>query len=169
MPKTIRNKFDENLSYINLYYAHMRAKRNKSNRKDVILFEMNLENNLINLRNKLKNETYEIGKYSSFKIYEPKEREIKSLPYVDRIVHQWYVGEFILPYIVPKFIANTYACIRKRGTHKAVNKAQELLIKSSKEYVDGYILKCDIKKFFENIDKDILYDIIKNKYLIKRY
>ena len=81
---------------------------------------MNLENNLINLLNELRNGTYHIGKYFTFKVYEPKERNIKALPYRDRIVHQWYVEEFIKPYIVPRFINTTFACLENRGTHHAV-------------------------------------------------
>ena len=36
--------------------------------------------------------------------------------------------------------------------------------KMNKLYGDYYILKCDIKKFFYNIDKDILFNILK-KYI----
>ena len=40
----------------------------------------------------------------------------------DRVVQQWYVEEFIKPYIIPKFIHCTFACLQDRGTHKAVEK-----------------------------------------------
>lgn len=43
----------------------------------------------------LKNRSYKLGEYRTFKIYEPKERIIKCLPYIDRIVQQWYIHEFI--------------------------------------------------------------------------
>ena len=41
----------------------------------------NLENNIINLMNNLRNKTYRLGKYYTFKVYEPKERYIQALPY----------------------------------------------------------------------------------------
>ena len=86
-------------------------------KKEVILFEMNLENNLMNLLNSLRNGTYKIGLYHTFYVTEPKLRKIQALPYIDRITHQWYVEEFIKPHIVPKFIKDSYAClVNKRNT-----------------------------------------------------
>lgn len=160
MPKSLRNIYDKKLNYIAFYKAHLRASNNKRNRKDVILFEMDLESNLMNLYNSIKNNTYHIGKYHQFIVREPKLRIIQSLPYVDRIVHQWYVEEFIIPYIVPKFINDTYACIKDKGTHKAVDKVQYYMRIMKRKYGQYYILKCDIKKYFYNIDRNILYSIM---------
>ena len=64
--------------------------------------------------------SYRLGKYKVFTIYEPKERIIKCLPYRDRIVQQWYIYEFIKPYIIPRIINTCCACIDNRGTHYAV-------------------------------------------------
>lgn len=161
MPKTIKNMFDKKLNYIAFYNAHIRASSNKKSRSDVIKYEIDLETNLMNLYNSIKNGKYHVGKYHQFTIYEPKKRIIQSLPYKDRIVHQWYVGEFILPYIVPKFIKDTYACIKNRGTHKAVKQLQNYMKIMQRNNGTYYILKCDIKKYFYSIDKDILYTIMK--------
>ncbi|MEG1008939.1 MAG: RNA-directed DNA polymerase [Clostridia bacterium] len=160
MSKTIKNSFFKVLTFEKLYLAHMRAKRNKTNKYEVILFEKNLENNLVILLNKLKEGKYKTGMYRSFKIYEPKVREIQSLPYVDRVVHQWYIEEFIKPYIMKRFIFNTYACLENRGTHKAVYNVKYNLINYKRKFGDCYILKCDIKKFFKSINKDILFCIL---------
>lgn len=170
MPHKIKRAFDEALTFEKLLQAHVRAKKNKTSRMDLIRYEMNLENNLMNLFRKLKDNTYHLGKYNTFYIYEPKERAIMSLPYQDRIVHQWYVEEFIKPYILPKFIATTFACIPNRGTHKAVDAVQKMMRKMQQEHPDYWILKCDIKKFFYHIDKHILFRImqfhIKDKKLL---
>ena len=48
MCKKIRNVFFKNLTFEKLLSAHYRAKKNKAYKKDVITFEMNLENNIIN-------------------------------------------------------------------------------------------------------------------------
>ena len=114
----------------------------------------------MNIVNSIKNNKYKIGEYHEFIVYEPKERIIKSLPFKDRIVHQWYVEEFIIPYIVPKFIKDTYACIRNRGTHKALYTTQRYMKIMKRKYQNYYILKCDIRKYFYSIDKHILYKII---------
>lgn len=49
MPHKIKKIFDEKLTFENLYQAHLRAKNHKSGRKDILSFEIHLENNLINL------------------------------------------------------------------------------------------------------------------------
>lgn len=164
MPKKIKNCFNKNLTFEKLMEAHQRARIHKTYKDEVIKFEMNLENNITNLLNNIKNKQYHLGKYYTFTIYEPKERIIKALPYKDRIVHQWYVEEFIKPYIVPKFINTSYACLKDRGTHKAVEQVQKQLQNFKRNYGNFWILKCDIRKFFYSIDPYILFKIMK-KYI----
>ena len=164
MPKKIKNCFYKNLTFQKLLEAHNRARKHKTYKYEVIKFELNLENNLTNLLNSIKNKSYRLGKYHSFKVYEPKERIIKALPYIDRIVHQWYVEEFIKPYILPKFIDTSFACLEDKGTHKAVDKLQKYLRIFQINHNNFWVLKCDIKKFFYNIDPYILFNILK-KYM----
>lgn len=127
MSITIKNQFIKKLTFSKLYEAHLRASKGKRNKKEVLLFEMDLETNLGNLYNQLRNGTYQLGAYREFKVYEPKERVIKSLPYRDRIVHQWYIHEFIKDYVTPRFIKDSYACIDGRGTHLAVSNLQKYM------------------------------------------
>jgi hypothetical protein len=144
--------------------AHYRAVKNKRNKLEILKYEEDLETNVANLLNQLKNDEYKLGKYREFTIYEPKERIIKSLPYKDRIVQQWYVYEFIKPYIIPRFIKDTYACLDNRGTHKCVLQTQKYMKQMNKKYKTYYIIKGDIKKYFYSIDKDILFKIM-HKYI----
>ena len=171
MPKTIRNAFYKKLTFVNLVNAHYRAVEGKRSKLEPLLFEQDLETNISNILYKLQNDTYRLGKYKEFKIYEPKERTIKSLPYKDRVVHQWYVYEFIKPYYMKRFIKDTYACIDGRGTHSCSRKTQVYMKRMQKKYKNYYIIKCDVKKYFYSIDKDILYRIlskvIKDKPLLK--
>ena len=164
MSKKIRNVFYKELTFEKLLSAHYRARQHKAYKAEVIKFEFNLENNLINILNSLSNKTYRLGKYFTFKIFEPKERFIQALPYRDRIVHQWYVEEFIKPYIVPKFINTSFACLTDKGTHKAVQEVQHQMQIYKRNFGDFWILKCDIRKFFYSIDPCILFEILK-KYI----
>jgi len=163
MSKTIKRCFDEKLTFQKLVEAYERAKRGKGLKREILLFEMDLETNLIALFKELKDGSYLFGKYREFIVKEPKERLIRSLPFRDRIVHQWYVEEFIKPYVFPRMIKDTYACIDGRGTHKAVFAVQKYMRRMQKRYGNYIILQCDIKKFFYSIDKDILYSILKKK------
>lgn len=163
MPKKIKG-YDQKLTFINLLNAHNRARLHKTNRKEVVKFEFNIDNNLNSILRKLKTDSYEVGKYREFIVYEPKLRLIKALPYEDRIVQQWYIYEFVKPYIMKRFISTSCACIENKGTHYAADKIQKYMRKCKKENPDYYIVKCDIRKFFYSIDKNILYNIMK-KYI----
>lgn len=50
-----------------------------------------------------------------------------------------------------RFIYDSYACRKGKGTHAAVDRAQEF----SGKY--PYVLKCDIVHFFPHMDHQILY------------
>ena len=163
MSKTIKNVYDKSLTYHKLFNAYKNACIGKGNKKNVLMYSKDVERNIIKIKSELENSNYKIGSYNTFVIYEPKIRIIKALPFKDRIVQQWYIKEFIKPYILPRFIYDSYACIDGKGTHKAVDRLQYFMnkMKINNNY---YVLKCDIRKFFNNIDKDILFHIMK-KYI----
>ncbi len=163
MCKTLKNCFYEKLTFKKLLEAHERARDGKRSKKEVIIFEMDLETNITKMLDEIKNGTYQFGNYRTFKVYEPKERIIKSLPYRDRIVHQWYVEEFIKPYYFKRFIKDTYACLDGRGTHKAVINVQRQMRKMKKSSGRYYVLKCDIKKYFYSINKKILLSLLSKR------
>ena len=66
MPKTIKKCFYKNLTFEKLMEAHKRAKKHKVYKKEVIEFEFNLEKNLINLMNNIKNKKYHLENYHEF-------------------------------------------------------------------------------------------------------
>ena len=168
MSKTIKNCYYKKLTYDGLYSAYVRASLNKRNKRAVIKFSIDLETYLSNIYADLYNNSYKSSKYREFIIYEPKKRTIKALPFRDRIVHQWYIEEFIKPYIVPRFIEDSYACIIGKGTHQATLKLNKYMRIMNNRYGDYYIIKFDISKYFESIDKKILYEII-CKYISDKY
>ena len=127
------------------------------------MFELKLEQELLELEKQLKTGTYKHGGYTKFKIYEPKERIIMASEYKDRVVHQWYVEKFIKPYFVPQFISTSYAGIEGRGMHKASKDVQKAMRSAKSKWKNYYILKMDVTKYFQNIDKRILWEILKRK------
>ena len=163
MPITITNVYDNAVSFEKLLKSHKKARRGKREKKEIILFELNLENEILNLEKELKLGRYKPGAYKSFKVYEPKERTIMVATYRDRVVHQWYVENFIEPYFVPQFIETTYAGIKGRGMHKASKDVQKAMKIAKNKWSEYYILKMDVAKYFQNIDKRILWNIIKRK------
>ena len=163
--KRYNNLFDKIVSLDNLYEADKRARRQKSHRPEVMLFDKNKDKLLLDLQRKLINGEYETSEYYVFKIYEPKEREIFKLPYYpDRIVHH-AIMNIMEPIWVSAFVKETYSCIRKRGIHKALKDVKFAL---KDEINTQYCLKLDIRKFYPSIDHDILKTIIRKKIKDKR-
>lgn len=161
MPKTLRNKWDKCLTYEKLMEAHNLSKRSKGHRKEIILFNLKKEEYIMNLLEELKSNTYKPSMYTSFYVYEPKLRKIEKAKYLDRIVNRWLVDNFIKPVYIPKFINNTYACIEGRGMHKACLDMQKMMKHCKKIWGNYYILKMDVKKFFNSINKEILLNILR--------
>lgn len=169
MPKRVNNIFYQKLKFELMLEAFYRAAKGKRENKEVILFEMNLAGNIISLLKDVYLENYKPGIYRKFIVYEPKKREILALPFRDRVLHQWYVEEFIKPIFIPSFIDDTYACIPERGLHKAMHKLKFYIRCKYNQNKNFYILKCDVAKFFNNIDKNILLKIITRKIKDKQF
>ena len=163
MPKTIRNEFDKKLTYDNLMKAHFDSRKGKSLRKEIILFNLKQEEYIMWLYERLKNGTYKHSGYTSFIITDPKFRVIEKSIYIDRIVHRWYVDNFMKEYFMKSFIFRSYACIENKGMHKACLDVQESMKHCKRVWNNYYIIKMDVAKYFQNIDKAILYSILQRK------
>lgn len=165
MPKTIRNKYDKFLTYENLMKAHKQSRKGKGYRKEIILFNLKQEEYIWWLYENLKKQTYKHGGYTIFYITEPKLRKIEKSKYIDRIVHRWYVNSFMEKYFITQFIDKSYACIKNKGMHKASLDLKKAMKYCKNIWNEYYILKMDIRKYFENIDKTVLYGILEKKIL----
>ncbi|MEK7674067.1 MAG: reverse transcriptase domain-containing protein [Patescibacteria group bacterium] len=123
-------------------------------------FEFNLEDNIFNLYYELKNKTYKHSDYTSFFIKDPKLRHIHKATVKDRILHH---AIFRILYLIfdKQFIYDSYSCRLKKGTHKAVNRLKRFLQRLIKNNIKTtFILKCDIKKFFDSVNQNILLGLI---------
>lgn len=119
--------YDKGFSFEYLYLAYRQVRLNKRDYNIQQKYEFDLECNLINLQKRLKDpRKYKVKKYNKFKIYEPKMRQVSAPYFEDRIVHQ-AIHRIIETGVVSKFIPTTYACIKNRGTHKAVKDLQNSL------------------------------------------
>ena len=163
MPKTIRNLYFKYLTYEKLLEAHFKSRKGKGYRKEIILFNLKQEEYIMWLLEKLKNKTYKHGGYSTFYVTEPKLRKIEKSKYIDRIVHRWMVDNFLEPAFVPQFINTSYACLKNRGMHKACLDVQKAMKHCQRIWGEYCILKMDIAKYFDNINKNILLNILKRK------
>lgn len=144
------------ITFPNLLLAAKKAQRGKRLRGNVVEFNYNLENNLLQLQAQLQDRCYQPGAYHTFEIFEPKPRIIAAAPYIDRVVHH-ALCSIIVPIFEPTFIRDSYANRLGYGTHRALRRFTHF----ARSY--QYILQCDIQKYFPSIDRDILKGQIRRK------
>lgn len=148
----------EIFTFENLFMAHELCRRGKQHKRGTIMFELDNARNITQLADALANKKYKIGKYRIFKIYDPKERQIKALPYKDRVVQMCFCRNVLEPCLERRLIHDNAASRVGRGTDFAINRMhsfmRKLFINTGGN--DAYFLKCDIAKYFASINHEIL-------------
>jgi len=159
--KRVNNIYDKIISIDNLKKADKIARKGKIKSREIKIHDQKKGCNYIALFNTLNNESFKNSKYETFKIYEPKEREIFKLPYYpDRILHHSIMN--ILEGIFYKtYTKNTYGCIKGRGVHMGLNQIKKDLKNNPKE--TKYCLKFDIKKYYPSVNQEILKNKLRKK------
>ena len=158
--KQINNLYARICSIENLNMADSIARKGKAKQPGVVAHDKNREANIQQLHEILVNKVYRTSEYTTFTIFEPKERIIFRLPYFpDRILHH-AVMNFLEPIFVSTFTADTYSCIKGKGIHaaaKAVNRALNDVENTR------YCLKLDVKKFYPSVDHATLKQLLRRK------
>lgn len=154
--KRYGNLYSKIIEFGNLFLAARKAQLGKRYRDNVLDFNFNLEKQLIQLQEELKDKTYHPGAYRTFHITDPKSRLISAAPYRDRIVHH-ALCNIIIPIFERSFIQDSYANRVGFGTHRALKRFINFARSNT------YVLQCDIKKYFPSIDHEILKGLIRQK------
>ena len=142
----IKNIFPIIYDFENLFNAYKAGIKCKRYRPDVMAYTDKLEENLIELQNEFIWQTYTVGRYNIFYVYEPKKRMIMSLQFKDRVA-QHAIYSQLNPYFEKQFIHDSYACRVGKGTHKAVNRLHNWLKQTDRKPQRFYYLKLDIAKY----------------------
>ena len=145
-----------------LLRAYGKARAGKSGVESVCAFDFNLENELLLLKYLLETGRYRPSSYTCFQISDPKPRLVSAPAFRDRIV-QHSVVAVVGPVFERMFIADSYACRVGKGTHYAAHRVRGFLMGAREKYGNDailYVLQCDIRKYFQNVDWDILLSML---------
>lgn len=171
--KTYKNLYKRLCSKETLFIAYKKARKGKSKKPSVIEFEKNLIKEIDRLHQELINKTYIPCPLKRFIVRDPKTRVIHASSFRDRVVHHAII--IVLNPIYEKlFIHDSFASRINKGTHKAVKRFEYFMRKVarngtfvknpySNNSVQGYVLKADIRKYFDTVDHEILISIIREK------
>lgn len=141
--------FDQIANFPALLAAARRSVRGKRQRWDAARFFGNLENEIIDLADRLHTDTWEPGPYRVIWIREPKLRQISVAPFADRVVHQ-AIHAMVGPHLERSYILDTYASLPGRGQHRAIARYEH--------FRDRYpwVLRADLWRYFPSIDHERL-------------
>ena len=150
MPKTENNLYDKITDFDNLLEAYRLCRLGKRYSIQAMEFADHLEENLINIHRHLVCKTWTTGIPHRFTIREPKIRDVCAPPFADRVVHHALML-VCSPIFQRRFIKNSFACQKGKGTQAAVKKVQQFIRSSPK---DSYVIKADVKKCFNSLHHD---------------
>ena len=155
--------YNELYSIRNLVFAFQKTKKEKTKKRYVKRFKKNFRGNILKLREELVNKSYNPYPLKTFILRDPKTRKINKSAFRDRIVHHALIN--IIKYSFEKnFIYDSHANQIGKGTLKAIERFDKFKRKVSRNNTRKcFILKADIKHYFEEINHDILMNIIENK------
>jgi len=171
--KTYTNLFTKLCSEDNLYKAYRKARKGKSKKIYVTRFESNLNNNLSQLKKELEEKTYYPSNLNKFVIRDPKTRIIHASIFRDRVVHHAIVN-ILEPIYENIFIYDSFASRKNKGVHEAVDRFEGFVRRVSgngklvkqpfnRNSITGYVLKADIRKYFDTMHHEVLISILRRK------
>jgi RNA-directed DNA polymerase len=133
----------------NLLDAYLKARRRKQDKPEVRRFTERLDEELESLRTDLRLGRCRCERYTSFRIYDPKERLIHAAPFRDRVLHH-AVMNVCEPYFERFQIFDSYACRKGKGTRAAVFRARDFARRHP------CYLKLDVRKYFHSVTHECL-------------
>lgn len=147
-------------SFSDLVDAYFDCRQNKRNTASALAFEENLEGNLCDLDEALRDGSYRPGRSICFVVTRPKAREVWAADFRDRIVHHLFYNR-IAPRYYASFIADSCACIPGRGTLYAARRLEAKIRSITQNWSRrAFYLKMDVANFFVSIDKNILRELL---------
>lgn len=153
--------FEKVTDFRNMYRAYRRSKCGKGYKKSSARFNLVALDGVNTLIQQLKNKTYTVSDYTEFKVYEPKERIIQTTSFKDKVVQHCLCDNVIMPRLQKVFIQDNCAAQIGKGTLYGLDRLSEQMKQFHSRYgFEGYILKCDITKFFYNISHPQLKNMV---------
>ena len=143
-----------NVKKIEDIYYNVRLKTR--HREKIVNFELFYMTNIMNIYNILLYRKYTHSNYNIFLIKEPKYRIVMSENISDKIVNHLISFNILLPLLNPHLLEVNVATRKDKGLKAADYYTKKYLNKLKNKYDNFYVLKCDIKKYFYNIDHNIL-------------
>ncbi|MCQ2265352.1 MAG: RNA-directed DNA polymerase [Bacteroidales bacterium] len=153
--KRAGNLIEKISDYDNLRLAFYKAAKGKQAKKEVLDYRRNLDENLQKLSSQILSGDVSVGKYHSFRIFDPKERMIYAASFDERVLHHALMN-ICHPFFERNLIYDTYATRIGKGTYAALDRAVSFFNRY------GYVAKLDVRKYFDSIRHDVLKQCVRH-------
>ena len=161
--KTYKNLYSQLCSFENLCLAFEKCRKRKRYKPGVPEFEFNLEKEIFEIQEGLESFGFKPQPPKVFLVRDPKRRVIHAASFKERVIHH-ALCNIINPIFDKSFISDSYACRKGKGTHSAIEQFDKFKREVSRNNTRKcYILKADVKKYFDSIDHEILLSLIGRK------
>lgn len=141
---------------LDLFEAYYDARRNKRNTHSQLKFELDVEHNLIELYDEIRERRYLPHPCTCFIIEDPVKREVFASDFRDRVVHHLYYN-YVSPMFERMFIYDSYSCRKGKGTLFGIERIEHHIRSCSQNYrQECYVLKLDIRGYFMSIERERL-------------
>ena len=147
-----------------LFDSMTKCKKGVMYKSSVAFFYLHCMNEITKLSDELRTDQYKARKAKTFEITSPKHRTIVSIAFRDRVFQRSLNDLVIYPAMTKQFIYDNAACQKGKGTDFARNRLKEFLHRFYRRHgTEGYVLKIDIKKYYDNISHDYAKEIFREK------
>jgi RNA-directed DNA polymerase len=149
---------NDDLLLTDVFRAYYDARAHKRNTLNQLHFEMNLEENLVELYREILEGRYRVGRSVCFIVDKPVKREIFAADFRDRVVHH-LLYNYLSPLFERTFIDDSYSCRKGYGTLKGIERLEHHIRSCTENFTKpAYVLKLDIQGYFMSMNRQLLYD-----------
>ena len=150
------NLVEEVISFDALLESMYRCKKGVSWKDSVASYFLNGIERTMNLTEQLHNGTYKAAPPVHFKIFSPKEREIASVKFRDRVYQRSLNDNAVYPLMSRSFVYDNFACQKGKGTDAARKRLKEFLQKYYRHHGSvGFVAQFDIRGYYPNMSHEI--------------
>lgn len=141
----------------NLDKASQRVLSHNSNKISALKFEIRSLEGIDRLQRPLLSGEYQLGPYTQFRVWYPKERVVKTCCFRDKIVFRSLCENVLWPEVERHLIYDNGASRKGMGTSHALQRFEMFMHNYYLNHGNGgYVLKIDVKKYFYSLRHDII-------------
>lgn len=144
-----------------LYEAMLKCKQGVMWKPSVASFILNYPDRIGNLHTSLTNGTYKQHSTIPVQITYPKAREACGVVIRDRVYQRSLNDNALYPAVTKSFIFANFACQKGKGTEMARDLFLKYLRNVYFGHKTGYVLKIDIKSYFDSLPHDYVEGLFK--------